>query len=831
MSASTAQLYEKSLKGNQAFERSTKIVLDHGELQKKVARARLEVQKRGPVQGPDESEDHVQQVLEEVREQKALLRAVSSKTDEYRQEAKEVAERTDQESQIAIRSTPAPEVVQVRKLRRCSWLLLDNTHEMREDNELVGLVNLTSMSALVTMPPARLQPSDDIDLAELQKVMGEQKDSWSLAEVFQRTRMHSGELERLRQELEGMAALQKSNAKLTQTNSKIVRDYQEWHRITQGLEAELDDVKQEQVEEAKATQKSADDDALRAAQQKWETDSTKKMKIETDRYSELQKAHQEKWNGWHNQLEQLRKDVLEKEIDRDRYKRQSEESTLATSAAQSGAERLNVVVEEKNGLQLEVLSLQGKLEIADQKYGIEKSAKDRIEADLKSASEGHAAEAKRLQGEIAGLQAKLAELKLVDESLREAEARSSGMEIVIGQHESAAKMHASDIANVREDLDKEREWHEKLRKEAATWNIEKKSLEAEVKLHKDTLEMTKKSNSEYVVELTQLRKLKGTSETLQRSEASLKSEREMLRIALVAVTEAEPRSRSDDEVVRKILAGVCLQTPAFGSVDEKALCWSLGLVTFPPETLVDASGHAVRRLWLRTCSTGRPEDVVILVEQCLAWVATGASITREHQKLVLAAVQTYVDNFDGQHTGSGEAARTMLRLFELAIRVRISPQDLRPLWDRYKDPMGAVDSVLVSALIEWLIDQIVNGGSTSTLLDCVLRVVQHDMVDMRSIEEYGNTTRVLIAGRQRVVLLDPANMFVTDYSLDDITLRDDEDMEYEVASLAGARRVGDKLHCVVDPFWIRQDSVGRDWTSRQLSIVLQRRVADMFPRH
>ncbi|KAK5678636.1 hypothetical protein LTS10_009080 [Elasticomyces elasticus] len=356
-----------------------------------------------------------------------------------------------------------------------------------------------------------------------------------------------------------------------------------------------------------------------------------------------------------------------------------------------------------------------------------------------------------------------------------------------------------------------------------------KTLQEENQRHRDALEAQFQGTKTLQAEIQRHR---STIEGLESRERLMAAERQIAD-ALMELGEGEESLVTYQNTytrIESLIQSVCdtadIPSTVGEEVDAATLGWDLTIMR--TSNCVQVNSRAVHHFWLKVCSSSDPSHDLKAAELYLGWLAANVDAGSEDRGFVLAAAQAVQHRLTCSQDRGDVAGVAMLRVLELGVRVRIVRAELAPMLQFYLREFELPSSTVMIAMVRWLKACLLTPTSGSrTLPEFLAKVLLECAVD--AIPERGNTARTLTKDGDRLILVDRKTGFVTDFSLDEISLRSEWPRDdCEVVVFHSTRRVGAALAAQIQPFWIDQGNERcKNWTCGQLSRVLQRRVADL----
>lgn len=548
-------------------------------------------------------------------------------------------------------------------------------------------------------------------------------------------------------------------------------------------------------------------------------DELRQVKDELDDSISLEE-HQARLDSHADEVEQGEQQAIE-ELQQEHAEKMADAEASWRDKLDTAKEKLSLAVNEKSGLESQVVSLEGSLGQSKAEYDYMKmQLETRLEQDETAATE---AMQKLEEDKEKDRKAALAAQNQLQQSLDHQYSLRGQDRTTIEDLKQRVKDECERYntlegtrAKMAEDSDKMRQELTRLRRrqpeldaevvstrQALTRAEEEKSglavqLEQEqnrtqglhdnvatLRYESNQLQEQREQSKEQIVSRDQqireknqqISNLKDTADRLERSEqeTNLRAEGETssLRRVLQALLPVVEGQLTHNLVCDNLIKGVCRARPAHAAqtVDPRVApgyVWDVGLVLPTELASVDLDESLARRLWLRACSTKEPRPSMIMVEACLLWFWQGRQFTPEDTRFMMAALEMLIDYcrlaLDAKDaTMTCSLGLLAFRVIELCLRSGVDKSELGAAFKQlgaYTTPAFLQkQDALTCAMWVWVNSIVVLEQAPQSLPEIVLEAAASD--DLDTVSETENPSpRTLVASAARSLLVDKDAGFV-----------------------------------------------------------------------
>ncbi|KAI6914477.1 hypothetical protein KC318_g420 [Hortaea werneckii] len=766
-------------------------------------------------------------------------------------------ERLQQESQ------GFQEMAGIAKMRKACWKLLDKTHRLGEESERDGLQHYGKDQSGISIP-TRLTGSDAFPTADIQEIMNDrQSDSWTLGQVFRRTKelkTAADEGRFLDKKVEGLertvaerdltiASNTVTIGKLEQTNSNVGSELTQLRddfgrakdQLAQSISLEEHQARLDsRIEEMKGAKEQAignlqheHTENMVVAEERWrhELDTAKKnLSLAVKEKSELE-----------SQVASLKGSLDESKAEFDVTKKQLQAILEKDKTAASDAmQRMNELAEGKDRDRTAALEARDRLQGSLER---ERSLReeDRIKiVDLDQSLRDERARHRELQS-AHGKQSE--EHGRMREELKHLFKSESQLNERLAEDGRALATARSENSTLTKDLKLEKDRGDGLLKDKGSLLYESGQLRAQRELNEREIENRDRQITEKDQRITDL---KGQVDRLNSSgeEAHGNAEKETssLRGVLHAVLPVFDGRLADNLVCDNLVKGICRAKPAHATqtINPRAApgyVWDVGLVL--PEELasVELDESLPRRLWVRTCSTNEPRPSMVMVEACLLWFWRGRQFTPEDTRFMMAAAEMVVGHCRQASEAKDEAmlcslARLALRIMELCLRSGVERSELGAMfWDFKELTVTSFcnrGDALTCALWDWVNSIVLLGTTPTSVPETLLQVAEMEEKDTVSDTDDPSSPRFMIASAGKSLLVDKVEGFVTELVEDEVDYTFMIPMGYRFTFRKG-RRLRDNMDYRLPMLLGRDQYATFPYLVVHLPSVVDRRFEEVFP--
>ncbi|KAI7328252.1 hypothetical protein KC315_g6734 [Hortaea werneckii] len=721
----------------------------------------------------------------------------------------------------------------------------------------------------------RLSGGHAMPLEDIQEIVDDhESDSWTLAQVFRRTKdlktaVDAGvDLSKRAEELQRAVAAHETT--IADHESTIAEQQTTIADRTTALE----DLKQT--------------NSRLESQKRQLRDELRQVKDELDDSISLEE-HQARLDSHADEVEQGEQQAIE-ELQQEHAEKMADAEASWRDKLDTAKEKLSLAVNEKSGLESQVVSLEGSLGQSKAEYDYMKmQLETRLEQDETAATE---AMQKLEEDKEKDRKAALAAQNQLQQSLDHQYSLRGQDRTTIEDLKQRVKEECERYNTLEGTRAKMAEDSDKMRQELTHLRRRQPELDAEVDSTRQALTRAEEEKSRLAVQLEQeqnrtqglhdnvatlryesnqlqeqreqskeqivsrdqqireknqqISNLKDTADRLERSEqeTNLRAEEETssLRRVLQALLPVVEGQLTHNLVCDNLIKGVCRAKPAHATqtINPRAApgyVWDVGLVL--PEELasVELDESLPRRLWVRTCSTNEPRPSMVMVEACLLWFWRGRQYTPEDTRFMMAAAEIVVGHCRQASEAKDEAmlcslARLALRIMELCLRSGVERSELGAMfWDFKELTVTSFcnrGDALTCALWDWVNSTVLLGTTPTSVPETLLQVAEMEEKDTVSDTDDPSLPRFMIASAGKSLLVDKAEGFVTELVEDEVDYTFMIPMGYRFTFRKG-RRLRDNMDYRLPMLLGRDQYATFPYLVVHLPSVVDRRFEEVFP--